>query len=285
VALARRSLGIQRIGHTGTLDPMASGVLPLVIGRATRLARFFAQSDKEYEADIRLGVQSDTYDAAGEIIAAAFTRDLSTLTARDLDEAIAAFRGTYAQKPPPFSAKKIGGTRAYHLARRREPVDLASVEVTVHELQLHSWHDDRLRVRIVCSSGFYVRSLAHALGQSLGTGALLERLVRRRSGEFDLARAVSLDALAHTRQELLSRVIPPAELLPGLPSVVLTSEGAVHASHGRPIGPAHIARSVAPAAAYVRLLDPGGRLVALAKPKHESQIGGAVLLHPGIVLE
>src|SRR6187431_73380 len=151
--------GKPKVGHTGTLDPLASGVLPLVIGKATRLAQFLSSADKEYEADIELGVSTTTLDRGGEIVTRERTRAVSDLTASLVEEAVAEFRGTYLQEPPAYSAKKIDGDRAYDLARRNAPVRLQPVKVTVTALDVLEWRDNLLRVRLVCSAGYYVRSL------------------------------------------------------------------------------------------------------------------------------
>ena len=304
VSVARRVLGVRRIGHTGTLDPLARGVLPLVIGRATRLAQFFTRADKEYEADVRLGVRTTTYDATGDSVEAVRDREPASLTVNEIEEALAGFRGTHLQHPPAFSAKKISGIPAYRMARQKQAVDLAPVEVTVHALDVLAWQDERLRLRVVCSSGFYVRSLAHALGERLGTGACIEGLLRRRSGEFGLDRALPLADLERSPRESLGRIIPMPELLPALPGVVLTLEGVRQATRGGVIGPRHIAQwrgappprrslrslsqrpanndepPLAGTSPHVRLLHPDGRLLAVAQPTHAEGT-----LHPGIVLE
>ena len=162
MARVRRATGETRIGHTGTLDPLATGVLALVVGRATRLAQFLSSDDKEYLASVRLGRSTPTYDAEGVTEAGSDVR----IEPAVLDAALAAFRGTFLQTPPPYSAKKVAGTRAYEHARKQQPVELQAVEVTVRALDLLSAAGDRLELRVVCSSGFYVRTLAHELGQS-----------------------------------------------------------------------------------------------------------------------
>ncbi len=168
VARVRRALRVERVGHTGTLDPLAMGVLPLLLGQATRLARFLAAGDKAYDARIRLGVATDTYDAAGEPVARA-SGTLDGVAIPDpsaVAHALAEFRGAIQQTPPPFSAKRIGGMRAYDLARRKAPVAPAPVTVTVHALDLVGVDGSAVDVRLVSSAGFYVRSLAHDLGRS-----------------------------------------------------------------------------------------------------------------------
>jgi tRNA pseudouridine55 synthase len=273
-----------KVGHTGTLDPLASGVLPLVLGKATRLAQFLSYAEKEYDADIELGVTTTTLDRGGEVVIRDGGREVSDLTQAAIDEAVAEFRGTYLQQPPAYSAKKIDGDRAYDLARRNAPVVLHPVRVTASTLEVIEWRGSLLRLRLVCSAGYYVRSLAGAIGECLGTGAYLAGLRRTRSGEFTLAHAVGLETLDRRPDEAAARIIPLAELLPALPAVTLTSEGAVLAARGGFIGPAHVVRGLpdVPRAGRVRLLRPDGRLVAIAEPRRS---GGAGFLHPGVVLE
>jgi tRNA pseudouridine55 synthase len=291
-ALSRRSTMDDRrstttkVGHTGTLDPLASGVLPLVLGKATRLAQFLSSADKEYEADIELGVSTTTLDRGGEIVTRERTRAVSDLTASLVEEAVAEFRGTYLQEPPAYSAKKIDGDRAYDLARRNAPVRLQPVKVTVTALDVLEWRGSLLRVRLVCSAGYYVRSLADAIGNRLGTGAHLAGLVRTRSGDFSIAQAVGLDVIDRQPQEAAARVIPLSDLLPSLPAITLTPEGASLAARGGFIGPSHVRGTAAltglSRGGRVRLLHPDGRLVAIAEPRAG---GVAGLLHPGVVLD
>ena len=220
----RRLLGERRIGHTGTLDPAASGVLPLVVGRATRLARFLSASDKTYEADIRLGVATDTYDADGAATGAVHS---GAWPGRDeVAAALESFRGRFSQQPPAFSAKKIHGRRSYDLARDRSILRPLPVAVTVHALELVDATADRVSLRIDCSAGFYVRSLAHDLGRRLGTGAHLAGLRRTRSGDFNSTDALALARAEGDRELAIAAVIPLERMLPSLSAVVLTEEGA-----------------------------------------------------------
>ena len=282
VAVMRRAVRGRKVGHTGTLDPLASGVLPLVIGKATRLARFLSSAEKEYEAHIELGVETTTLDRGGEAVTRHRMRTPSQLTNVMIDEAVAAFRGTYLQQPPAFSAKKIDGDRAYDLARRNVPVRLQPVQVTATVLEVMEWVGTTLRLRLVCSVGYYVRSLADALGERLGTGAHLAGLVRTRSGDFTLADAVGLDVLDRRPADAAARVVPLAALLPSLPAITLTPEGASLAARGGFIGASHVAGPSFPEGGRVRLLHPDGHLIAIA----ERRAGGvAGVLHPGVVLE
>lgn len=281
VAVVRRVAGGAKVGHTGTLDPMATGVLPIVIGRATRLARFLAASDKEYEAGVRLGWATDTYDAAGSPVPAGDTevRGRRWPDAASLDRALDTFRGTYLQAPPGFSAKKVDGVRAYELARKGQAVTPREVEVTVHDLSILGCDGDVLRVRIRCSAGFYVRSFAHALGQLLGPGAHLLELRRTRAGDCTAGDAVALDALQGGVEALGAALVPLSQMLPSLPGVVVTAAGAVRARHGNDLRPGDCVGGVPAWAGHVRVFDPEGALVALAEARLD-----AGFLHPDVVV-
>lgn len=289
VAVMRRALrpSTMKVGHTGTLDPLASGVLPLVIGKATRLAQFLSTAEKEYEADIELGFSTTTLDRGGDVIVRGRARDVSQVTELMIDEALSEFRGTYLQLPPAYSAKKIDGDRAYDLARKNTPGRLEPVQVTASALDVMEWRANHLRLRLVCSAGYYVRSLAGALGERLGTGAHLASLVRTRSGDFTLDHAVGLDVLDRNPRDAAAQVIPMAVLLPSLPAVTLTVEGASLAARGGFIGLSHLKGGERlPETGKVRLLHPDGRLVAIAEAR-ETQERGSIwrFLHPGVVLE
>jgi tRNA pseudouridine55 synthase len=273
----------KKVGHTGTLDPLASGVLPLVIGKATRLAQFLSSSEKEYEADIELGVSTTTLDRAGEVVPRPETREVGDLTEGIIERAVAEFRGTYPQQPPIYSAKKVDGDRAYDLARRNANVRLEPVLVTALAVDILEWRAPRLRIRLVCSAGYYVRALAAELGERLGTGAHLAGLVRTRSGDFTLDQSIGLDVLDQDPAGAAARVIRLAELLPALPVVTLTIEGASLAARGGFIGPRHVeGHQSLPISGRSKLLHPDGHLVALAQPGLGGYTG---FLHPNVVLE
>ena len=275
VAVARRSLGLSRIGHTGTLDPQASGVLPLVLGQATRLAQHLTGSDKEYEATVRFGVVTDTHDRAGEVLAS--SGGVPSIEA--LETALRRFRGTFAQTPPAYSAKMVGGDRSYVHARAGKPLRSPAVVVTTHLVELLVFEPPLARLRIRCSAGFYVRSLAHDLGEMLATGGILEHLVRTEAAGFGLSEAVSFEALVQApRGALRERVLPMESLLTDLPAVWLTMQGVEWARHGRDLGPAQLTTLRPGDAALVRLFGPDRRLVGLADP---SKTQG--FLHPTVV--
>ena len=275
VAVARRVLGERRIGHCGTLDPLATGVLALAIGHATRLVQYLMASDKTYLATIRFGEVSTTYDTLGEVCGRSDVRP----TRDALEQALQRCRGPQMQVPPAFSAKKVDGHRAYDLARRagEAPPTLAPVAVHVEALSLDAYDGERAVVTMTVSPGFYVRSLAHDLGQVLGCGAVLEQLRRTRSGTFSIDDAVTLDTLVTAdRASVEGRLIPMAALLTDRPAVHLDADTAARARKGVDL-PCPPGWSDTPA--LTRLFDDRGGLLGLAVPSRQ-----AGWLHPSVVL-
>jgi tRNA pseudouridine55 synthase len=292
VARVRRAIGISRIGHTGTLDPLATGVLALVVGRATRLAQFLSTDEKEYLAGVRLGWATATYDAEerslrgerGELVIQPPQRPAPDIGEDAVRSALRSFLGSYPQLPPPFSAKKIGGTPAYLLARLQKEVELKPADVTVKALELVGLQAGLATLRIVSSSGFYVRSLAHDLGQQLGCGAHLESLRRTRTGEFTAAQATPLEVIQAEGLQALDRLLPMPSLLSKLPRVVVNQRGATRVAHGNALMNEDIAESHDTAASGgavsgpIRVFDAAGALLAIG----ERGRGG--LLQPVVVL-
>ncbi|MEO8077648.1 MAG: tRNA pseudouridine(55) synthase TruB [Acidobacteriota bacterium] len=285
VARVRRALRTRRIGHTGTLDPLATGVLPLVIGRATRLAALFSGTEKEYEAGVRLGLATETYDAAGRVGPPPQPPD--GIDALVVEAALDQFRGTYLQSPPAYSAKKIDGVAAYTLARRNEPVQPRAVTVTVTDLSLVSYAGGLARILVRASAGFYVRSLAHDLGGRLGCGGHIETLRRVKAGAFGEQQAVTLDTIEADGPGGARWLIPLNALLPHVPAIVLTERGARRASHGNALTNEDLTDAAAlqlqgPGSSggtrRWRLVDTGGTLLGIA------EIGPGGFLHPVIVL-
>ena len=287
VARIRRVIGEQRVGHTGTLDPAATGVLPLVVGRATRLARFLSASDKTYEAEIRLGAATDTYDAMGAAVASCHTGAWPSRD--DVMRALDAFRGEFLQQPPAFSAKKIAGRRSYRIARGvgsdrgqtpiRPQAAPPAVVVTAHAIDVIAADADRVRLRIECSAGFYVRSLAHDLGHSLGVGAHLTGLRRIRSGDYSVEEALPLQTAEENRKAAYAALVAIERMLPGLAAVVLTEEDARRAAHGRDVAVSDAARPTGTPGTVVRLLDPRGQLLGIGESSPTPGV-----LHPAVVL-
>jgi tRNA pseudouridine55 synthase len=271
----RRLSGTRKIGHLGTLDPMATGVLPLLIGRATRLAQFFATGEKKYDARIRFGWATDTYDREGAPISAAIE---PAFTCEQLEIALAPFRGIFLQTPPPFSAKKIAGTPAYKLARKKIPVRLSPVEVQVFALDLDEFDGATARIRVHCSAGTYLRGIAHEVGERLGCGAFLESLRRTASGEFTEEHAHSLDELANLAEgaRLSDALIPAARLLPQFTSAtvdVLTT-GQIRQGKDFRLSP-FLSK---PLSKYVKAINQEGDLVAIGEARLPH------LYHPILVL-
>lgn len=259
VSKVRRLTGERSVGHLGTLDPLATGVLPLLLGKMTRLAQFFSDADKHYEGEIRLGYSTSTFDAEGERSSdyTPVTVDLETIR-----NASRAFVGSFPQVPPPFSAKKISGVPAYRLARKQKPVELKPVVVEVKEFEVLGMIDDRVSFRAQVKAGTYIRSIAHELGQALGTGGHLASLRRTRSGEFTLADAITLERLIHTavNGSFHTLFVPIRKLLPGLPSVTATEEQLVRICHGNSVNLAELSR-----AKTIKVFSPANELVAIAE--------------------
>ena len=230
VAMARKALGTRRIGHTGTLDPFASGLLILCVGRATRLAEYISGLDKTYEATVRLGRTTDTLDCDGEVLETrAGWEDVSEHV---IEDALAAFRGEIQQVPPQFSAKTVDGVRMHRRARRGEHVDLDPCAVTIHSMELVGIEGPDVRLRVQCSSGTYIRSIARDLGEALGVGAHLAALRRIAVGSFGVAEAVGVGELSD-RDAVDRARVDPLHALAHLPSVEVDDESAVRLGHGQ----------------------------------------------------
>ena len=272
VAKARRILGERSIGHLGTLDPMATGVLPLVAGRMTRLAQFYNSSEKSYEGTIRLGISTDTYDADGEAVSE--PREVQ-VTLEQVIAAASYFLGPLQQIPPPFSAKKIQGVPAYKLARRKKEVELRPVAVEVKELVVSALDGDIVRFCCRVSSGTYVRSIAHELGQKLGTGAHLASLRRTAVAEFTSEQSHTLDQIAEAVSEsrLEELLVHPRRVLPHIPSVTTNDEGIAKIRHGRAVNLPEMSRSP-----WVKVFAGQADLICIA-----SRVAGT-LFHPKVVL-
>ena len=269
----RRILGEKSIGHLGTLDPMATGVLPLVAGRMTRLAQFYTSSDKSYEGEIRFGFATDTYDADGEQVGDACDVQV---TLEQVREAAREFVGVIQQMPPAYSAKKIGGVPAYKLARKNKEVELKAVEVEVKAFEIVGVEGDRARFRVDVSSGTYVRSIAHELGQKLKVGAHLSALTRTKSGEFRIEDAVRLEELGESVQQgtVEQRFIHLRRILPEFPCVTADEENASKIRHGRAVNLPELSK-----AKLVKVFVNQSQMIAIA-----SRVAGS-LFHPKVVFE
>lgn len=265
VARVRHAAQIKRVGHAGTLDPLAEGVLILALGKATRLVEYLMQSSKQYRAQILLGITSTTYDIEGEIVdEQGAPIDFSV---SDIEAALITFRGEIQQIPPIYSAIKVDGKPAYARARAGEAVELEARTVFIHELDLIAFSPPRLALDVACSPGTYVRTLAHDLGQSLGCGAVLEGLTRTASGGFELAEAVSWDSLQNDFENgtWQNHLIPADYALPNTPKVALTDEQFERLCNGAPFTTPDISPGLA------RAYAPDGRFVAVIRG--DSQTG------------
>lgn len=271
----RRLAGTKKVGHLGTLDPSATGVLPLVIGRATRLAQFYTRNDKIYEGVIHFGYATDTYDAEGR---ATSPEQPVRLTQEQLESALKPFRGRFLQTPPPVSAKKIEGRPAYQLARKQQPVELAPVEVEVYALDVLHFEGCEAAIRVHCSAGTYLRSIAHEAGRALGCGAHLKSLRRMASGDFKIESARTLEELAALSEmgHLKQALIPAAQLLPEFPAEMVDAITVGQIRNGRdfrvsPFLPRKDAR-------FVKAVNAQGDLVAIGEARLP------LLYHPVLVL-
>lgn len=275
VGKMRRIAGTKRIGHLGTLDPIATGVLPLVIGMATRLAQFYTASEKVYEAVVRFGFATDTYDRAGVPLADPVP---IVLDRERLEAELRHFIGTIQQVPPPVSAKKVGGVPSYKLARQNKAVELEPVEIEIYEARLTALEGDMASLLVRCSAGTYVRSIAHELGMTFGCGAHLHQLRRTRSGDFDISQARTIAALEAVRAEdaLPQVLIPAAELLPSFPLVRVDPLTAGQIRNGRDFhsSPFQVPRN----SQHVKAIDEYGALVAIGELRAPN------LYHPSVVI-
>lgn len=272
VARVRRLLGEKSVGHLGTLDPMATGVLPLVLGRMTRLAQYYGDAEKAYEGEVRFGFATDTYDADGDPVGEV---SQAVVTLEQVREAAARFRGKIEQTPPPFSAKKIAGVPAYKLARKKKDVALEPVSVEVRELEILSMEGDRARFRSRVSAGTYLRSIAHEMGQALGVGAHLASLRRTASGEFGLSDTRTLAEIEAAAQagEPERVFVHLRRVLPEFPAVTVGEEVAARVCHGMPVNLPEMSK-----ARLVKVFVGQGELIAIA-----SRVAGT-LFHPKVVL-
>jgi tRNA pseudouridine55 synthase len=273
VARVRRIVGEKSVGHLGTLDPMATGVLPLVLGRFTRLAQFYNDADKRYEGTIRFGWATDTYDAEGQ---PAGPKQSADFTLQQVQDAALEFIGEISQYPPPFSAKKIAGIPAHRLARKGQPVELKPKRVEIKELELYECDGVTVCFRAWVGSGTYLRSLAHDLGKKLGPGGHLAALKRTAVREFTTDEAHSLEELerAQATNRLDELFLHPRLVLPEFPAVVASPESAARIRHGGAVNLPEFSK-----AAIVRVFAGQRELLAIAR-----RVAGT-LFQPKVVLQ
>ncbi|MGD8848312.1 MAG: tRNA pseudouridine(55) synthase TruB [Anaerolineales bacterium] len=257
VSVVRKSTGVRKVGHAGTLDPRASGVLVLCLGSATRLSEFLSTASKRYEAVVRFGSSTETYDAEGDFVRV--TGAAPSLN--DIQELLPMFRGDIEQVPPAYSAIKVQGRKAYELARSGEDVELEAREVTIYKLGIMDYNPPDLVLDIECSAGTYIRSIANDLGEALSTGAHLANLRRTKAGPFTLDDCISLTQLemAISAGNWQQYVRPAVEALPELPKVKVSGEELKRVTHGNriPIGDvsADMASAIGPDGDIVAILE------------------------------
>jgi tRNA pseudouridine55 synthase len=255
VARARRVAGQKQVGHAGTLDPLATGVLLLVLGQATRLSAYLMDAPKEYRAVVVLGATTATDDAEAPLLERC---DISHIGRAEIDVVLPRFRGVIQQAPPRYAAVRKDGEKLYVLARRGEEVEIESREVTIHAIAVEEWNPPALRLRVRCGSGTYIRSLARDIGAALGAGGYLHALRRTVSGSFDARHCAALDHI-QDRPGLLRALVPPDRAVVEWPAVIVGPDDAAAIATGRTIALAHEARG------SVRIYSEQGHLIALAE--------------------
>ncbi len=284
VARVRKILRQRQVGHFGTLDPFATGVLPVSVGKATRFAQFYLKSRKAYAGTIRFGFSTDTYDSTGRATSESIP---VALNKEPLERIFREFTGRLMQTPPPYSAKHVGGVRAYELARQQKPVSLAPVEVEIYALELLGVKDQDVQFAVECSGGTYVRSLAHDFGQKLKCGAFLADLRRTGVAEFKESQAVTLEHLAEAVEGkgMHKCLVPLEALLPEFPELVVRGRQEMGVRHGIAFELAQFAPAGrgadagrSPVATLLKVLNGDRRLIAIAR-----HVDGNVY-HPDLVL-
>lgn len=269
VGKLRKILKTKRIGHTGTLDPFATGVLVMLVGQATRLAQFLDKDAKEYEAVVQLGFETDTGDLTGERRDGEMARQGDSVMESEMEEVLENFRGQIEQIPPMYSAKKVDGKKLYELARKGIEIERKAVNVTIYELELLGEIPNpksQIRIRVLCTAGTYIRTLAEDIGRELGTGAHLTALRRTRAGNFDLTKAVSIEQLQEIvlAEKLDDYLIPMNQAVSHLPEVKLSDEEVKKIRNGMKL-PSNLN------AELVRLTDSENNLIAIGSA-HENFI-------------
>ena len=266
VGRVRKLLKQKRVGHAGTLDPLASGVLPVCVGQATRVAEYLSESGKAYQAEIVFGSATDTYDAEGVITATASTSELSL---HQVEEALTHFRGSLMQYPPRYSAIKIQGQPAYKRARAGEAIELEPRHVVIYTLEMLAWVSPHMTLNIECSKGTYIRSLAHDLGMQVGCYAYLASLIRTRSGPFTLSESITLEQFAEAVQtdSIQDYIFPTDRAIEQYPRIELDTEVAERVKHGNTFS--HMRTNNA---SLARVYDENRTLIAIAEWDEEQHI-------------
>jgi len=276
VGRLKRKLKVKKIGHTGTLDPFATGVLLIAVGQATRISRFFLNGSKAYLARVALGVETDTYDCTGQPVAQVPSEELSDITLARIREIVARFHGIQDQVPPVYSALKHNGVPLYKLARQGQAVEKPARQIEIHEIAATNLAQGQggypeFDLSVACSGGTYIRSLAFDIGRKLGCGAHLSGLVRTRSSQFERSEALGLDEIdALSREDIDARIRPMAQCLAFLPGAVVDEKIARKISYGQKLGPAELDLDLVgdenPEDLFFRVMDDTGRLLAIIQP-------------------
>jgi len=257
VSIVRRGTGIRKVGHAGTLDPRASGVLVLCLGSATRLSEYLSTASKRYQAVIRFGSATQTYDAEGDVV----LQTGNAPTRKEIDEILPEFMGDISQVPPPYSAIKVKGSKAYELAREGKEVELDPRIITIYDLKVSSYKAPDLALEIECSAGTYIRSIAHDLGERLSTGAHLAALRRVKSGPFSIDDAIPFPKLevGFMVDKWEKYIVPALDALPDFPVVKVSHDDLEHVKHGHRIsaapGSSGLARAVSGDGELVAILE------------------------------
>jgi tRNA pseudouridine55 synthase len=276
VARLKRKLGVKKIGHTGTLDPFATGVLLIAVGQATRISRFFLNGSKAYIARVALGIETDTYDCTGKPVASDSPEKASGITMDRIQEVVARFQGIQDQVPPAYSALKHKGVPLYKLARQGRAVEKPPRQIEIYDISAASLETSQhglpeFHLSVACSGGTYIRSLAFDIGRALGCGAHLSGLVRTRSSQFELSQGLGLETLeSMSSQEIETRIRPMAQCLDFLPGAVVDKKIAEKISYGQKLGPGQIDMTLGGDQnfedLFYRVMDDTGRLVAIVQP-------------------
>ena len=286
VARLRGILHMRKIGHTGTLDPDAEGVLPVCLGIGTKLCELIADRDKEYVAVMRLGTVTDTQDMSGEVLSQISDNEVCRLvTEKELSDAVSSFRGVIRQIPPMYSAVKVNGKRLYELARQGKTVERKEREITIHELEITKVALPLVTMRIRCSKGTYIRTLCHDLGQKLGTGAAMEHLLRTRVGQFHLDHAITLDEAeaimkSDTPDRILSYISSVDSFFADAPAAVVKDEAMRYLCNGNVVKRRYTDLPAIDHESLVRMYDQDGKFYALYEydPRKEELRGVRMFL-------
>ncbi len=267
VSIVKRRLKVKKVGHTGTLDPFATGLLPIAVGKGTKLSRFYLGGNKAYQATLRLGIQTDTYDKTGETVAKADEGVMAGLTEDRVKEAVAGFLGPQEQVPPVYSALKHKGVPLYRLARQGKAVTKPPRSIEILDIRVTRMELPQVEIFVSCSGGTYIRSIAHDLGEQLGCGAHLSALRRTGSSQFRVEDALTMDTLEKMEsEELVPHILPPSQCIPFLPKLEVGEEILARIRHGQPLTKKDIGDVTDPGADTIRITTADDQLLALVSP-------------------